>query len=160
MFPPDFGNSTCMISVPLRDVTGAVDTLETLFEATGYSGIFSAEFKLDERDGQFKILEMNCRPWWYIQFAAECGVDVAEMAYRDALEMPLPKVGVYKTGARFVFPYYDRYALRDMHRRGKPVLKEFASSWIGAATPVFSWDDPLPAVSNFVDRVVKKLSLR
>lgn len=160
MFPPDFGNSTCMISVPLGDVAGAVGSIEKLFEATGYCGIFSAEFKLDERDGQFKILEVNCRPWWYIQFAAECGVDVMEMAYRDALEIPLQMVGAYKIGARLVFHYYDRHALRDMRRRGQPILKEFACSWVRAKTPVFSWDDPLPAVSDAGRRIVKKLSLR
>ena len=160
MFPPDFGNSSYMVSVGLEDVAGAVQALETLFEAAGYRGIFSAEFKLDERDRQFKILEVNCRPWWYVQFAAECGVDVVEMAYCDALGMPFPTAKTYKTGVRLVFPYYDFHALQEMRRRGKPVLKEFLSSWIGAKSPLFSWDDPLPAVSDFADRVVKKLSLR
>jgi len=47
--------------------------------------VFSAEFKFDERDGLFKILEVNARPWWYVDFAARCGVDVCRMAYRDAL---------------------------------------------------------------------------
>ena len=160
MYPPDFGNSSYMISIGPETVADAVETLRTLAGTTGYRGILSAEFKLDERDGRFKILEVNCRPWWYIQFAAECGVNVVEMAYRDALEMPLPRCGEYRVGARLVFPRYDRHALFEMRRRGEPILKELARSWIGASNPVFSWDDPMPAVAEVLGWVSGKLASR
>ena len=74
MFPPDFGNSSLMVSIPLDEVAGAIDGVVRLLSGIEYRGIFSAEFKLDSRDGEHKILEMNSRPWWYIGFAARCGV--------------------------------------------------------------------------------------
>ncbi len=85
MFPLDFGNSTCMVSVAADEVAPAVASVERLLAHVGYRGIFSAEFKYDERDGLFKILEVNARPWWYVEFTARCGVDVCTLAYRDAL---------------------------------------------------------------------------
>ena len=76
MSPPDFGNSTLMVSVPLEQTGNAVETLRTLFADIRYQGIFSAEFKRDSRDGTFNLIEVNARPWWYVEFAARCGVDV------------------------------------------------------------------------------------
>ena len=158
MFPPDFGNSSYMISVPPGEVAGAVRTLDKLFEAGEYRGIFSAEFKLDKRDGRFKLLEVNCRPWWYVQFAAECGVNVVDLAYRDALQKPLPEVGAYKIGVRLVYPINDYRALREMRRQGTSVWREVLSSWPGAKDPVFSWDDPLPAVAELMGWLRAKFS--
>jgi len=77
------------------EVGEAIGVVEALFEATRYRGVFSAEFKFDHRDDHFKILEVNCRPWWYVEFAGVCGVDVVEMAYRDALGLPIHTVGPY-----------------------------------------------------------------
>jgi len=158
MYPPDFGNSSYMVSVPLEEVADAVNTLRTLFETARYRGIFSAEFKLDERDGRFKILEVNCRPWWYIQFAAECGVDVVEMAYCDALGLALPPFGAYKAGVRLVFAYYDFQALREARGSGIGVLSGIAGSWPLARTPIFAWDDPGPAIADFGERLKGRLT--
>ena len=76
MYPPDFGDSTYMVSVPLDRVRGAIESLDRLFAHLSYRGVFEAEFKYDDRDGQFKLLEVNARPWYFIGFAAECGVDL------------------------------------------------------------------------------------
>jgi len=62
MHPVDFGNSSCMVSVPPKHVQGAVDSLRRLLREINFHGIFSAEFKLDERDGEYKIIEVNARP--------------------------------------------------------------------------------------------------
>jgi predicted ATP-grasp superfamily ATP-dependent carboligase len=160
MFPPDFGNSSYMISVPLSELAEAVATLETLFVTAEYRGIFSAEFKLDERDGRFKILEVNCRPWWYVQFAAECGVNVVEMAYRDALGHRLTPVAPYEAGVRLVYPYYDSQALKLIRKEGGPALRLMLSSWAGAKSPVFAWDDPAPALGELFERIRARYARR
>jgi predicted ATP-grasp superfamily ATP-dependent carboligase len=158
MYPPDFGNSSYMVSVPLEEVSDAVSTLRVLFETAGYRGIFSAEFKLDERDGRFKILEVNARPWWYIQFAAECGVDVVEMAYCDALGLELPPVPPYKVGTRLVFAYYDFQALKEARGSAIGMLSGIARSWPLARTPIFAWDDPGPAFADLGERFKGRLT--
>jgi len=90
MYPPDFGNSCYMRPVALAEVEEAVASVQKLLSAVSYRGIFSAEFKLDRRDGRYKIIEVNARPWWFIGFAADCSVDTAVMAYLDALEQEVP----------------------------------------------------------------------
>ena len=150
MSPPDFGNSTLMISVPVSETGNAARTLETLFRDIAYRGIFSAEFKRDSREGVFNIIEVNARPWWYVEFAARCGVNVCELAIRDAAGEPVETISDYAVGRRCVFPYYDLEAVRAERAAGRLGLIGWARSWIGPYQPVFRWSDPLPAVGEVV----------
>lgn len=146
MHPPDFGNSSYMVSVGRDQVAAAVTTMQRILESVGYRGVFSAEFKYDERDGLFKVLEVNARPWWYVEFAARCGVDVCGMAYRDALGLKAEPVGEYRVGSSCVFPLYDYGACLQQYREGRLSAGAWARSWLTAQQPVFRWSDPLPAV--------------
>jgi D-aspartate ligase len=146
MYPVDFGNSSFMVSVARADAAPAIESVTRLLTGMSYRGVFSAEFKVDERDGVFKILEVNARPWWYVEFAARCGVDVVALAYDDALGRPSSQVGEYAVGKRLVYPYYDYFACRELVRRGQLTLGAWVHDWIGAWQPVFEWDDPMPVV--------------
>jgi len=148
MNPPDFGNSTLMVSVALGEVASAADSMRTLLSRIRYRGIFSAEFKRDERSNVFNIIEVNARPWWYVEFAARCGVNVCEMALNDALGDRVSTISKYETGRRCVFPYYDLEAARRDRRAGRLNLLGWAASWIGPMQPVFRWSDPAPAVGE------------
>lgn len=150
MSPPDFGNSTLMVSVAVSDTDNASATLKALFADIGYRGIFSAEFKRDPRDGVFNLIEVNARPWWYVEFAARCGVNVCSLAIRDALGEPIETISEYAVGRRCVFPYYDLQAVRAELSAGRLGLLGWARSWLGAYQPVFRWSDPLPAVGEVV----------
>jgi D-aspartate ligase len=142
MYPPDFGNSSYMVSVPLADVEPAGRAIADLLKHLGYRGLFSAEFKQDERDGAFKLLEVNVRPWWYVEFAAQCGVNVPLMMYEDAQGHPVAEASEFLAGETLVYPYYDFFARREA---GVSLVKWFRTC-ITSHQPVFSWDDPWPAV--------------
>jgi len=157
MSPPDFGNSTLMISVPVSETGNAVATLKTLFTDIDYRGIFSAEFKRDPRDGVFKLIEVNARPWWYVEFAARCGVNVCELAIRDALDEPVETISEYVVGRRCVFPYYDLHAVRAELSAGRLAPLGWALSWLGPYQPVFRWSDPLPAISEIATLIGARL---
>jgi predicted ATP-grasp superfamily ATP-dependent carboligase len=148
MNPPDFGNSTLMVSVPLSEVAQASDTLDTLFADIRYRGIFSAEFKRDARDGTFKLIEVNARPWWYVEFAARCGVNVCELAVQDALGEKVSTITEYQAGRVCVFPYYDLAAARVDRSAGRLSALDWMRSWVGSYQPVFRWSDPLPAAGE------------
>ena len=148
MWPPDFGNSSALVSVPLEEVAPAVATLETLLPAVGYRGIFSAEFKRDPRDGLFKILEVNTRVWKFVDFAAGCGVDVCHMAYLDALGLPVEGSRSYDVGSTCVDTYFDRPPCLALHRRGDLGLIAWARSWLGARWITFAADDPWPGLAS------------
>ncbi len=148
MYPPDFGNSSAMVSVPPAEASPAVESITGLLAALGYRGPFSAEFKQDARDDVFRLLEVNARMWWYVEFAARCGVNVPRLAWQDALGGPVAPVAGYATGRRCVYPYYDWHATRTW-RGGSPTrMVRWAAAALAADQPVFRWGDPLPALAE------------
>lgn len=62
--PPDFGNATTYaetVQIPLL-----YEEALRLLKAIGYTGVCEVEFKFDERDQQYKLLEVNPRTWkWH-----------------------------------------------------------------------------------------------
>ena len=146
MYPQKLGNSTFIESVPLHDLHGAVLPLEYLLEKISYRGVFSAEFKFDERDGAFKLIEINARPWWYVEFASRCGVDVCTMAYRDALGLPVDAVEDYEVGRRCVFALNDLRGWREQRHGSNANLWSLFWSWLNSDSTPFHWNDPAPAL--------------
>ncbi len=160
MWPFDFGNSSCTMSVPGQEVAEGAALLNRLLRNLDYHGIFSAEFKVDERTGRFNLLEVNTRPWWYVGFAAACKVDVCRLAYQDALGLPQDPVPAYPTGRRCVYLPSDWPACLELYRTGRLSLVDWLRSWIPVRTLVHAWDDPLPGMSNLANLTAEMLSRR
>ena len=147
MYPRPLGNSTFMQSVPLDAVAGAVAPLQYLLESLSYRGVFSAEFKYDARDGFFKLLEINARPWWYIEVPAAAGIDICRMAYLDALGLDIEPALTYKAGHRFGYPFADLRAWRELQKTEGLNFWSWLASWGGASVTPFAWNDPMPALA-------------
>jgi predicted ATP-grasp superfamily ATP-dependent carboligase len=111
-----------------------------------------AEFKYDERDGEFKLLEVNARPWYFIGFAADCGVDFCAMAYRDALGLEVHPVVSYEAG-RHCIVGADRFGCWRQFRKGRLGAWAWLRSWIGARQLLFSWDDPVPGFARLLQHL-------
>jgi predicted ATP-grasp superfamily ATP-dependent carboligase len=166
MNPPDFGNSSCMISVPIEEVGPAIPPLEGLLQGLRFRGIFSVEFKRDSEDGAFKLLDLNARPWWYIEFAFQCGMNMPRLAYRDALRLPVDAIPDYRAGRRCVFIQRDWGACRRLFKMGELSRRAWVRDWLWSEKAIAAWDDPLPAfwdaamlVSRRVDRVLPRTGI-
>jgi predicted ATP-grasp superfamily ATP-dependent carboligase len=159
MFPVSFGNSSHMVTVPPSAAERAVANIVKLLTGIGFRGMFSAEFKRDPRDGEFKLLEVNGRPWWYVGFAVDCGVDVPLLACRDALGLDVKTISGYRTGVRCVLLHLDMRAFIHEHRERGLTFSAWLRSVVGARSTVFSWEDPRPAVWLLAG-MIKTTSLR
>jgi predicted ATP-grasp superfamily ATP-dependent carboligase len=157
MYPRDFGNSTYHVTVPLEEVGDALQHLTRLLSGVGFRGIFSAEFKRSGRDGELKILEVNVRPWWYVHFAATCGVNVCELAHREARGLDLEPLDDYRTGERCVLLGADIRAFLDQRREDGISLRSLLGSWRGAAGVVFSSRDPLPGLVHLKQVAARRI---
>ena len=153
MFPAAFGNSTHMVTVSPTSCPQAVTDIIRLLRELGFHGTFSAEFKLDPRDGVFRLLEVNGRPWWYIGFAADCGVDVVRLAYREAVGLDLQTVSGYRTGVRCVLLHLDIRAFLHERRERDLGFGTWLASVVGARSTVFEWQDPRPAAHFVIDGI-------
>jgi predicted ATP-grasp superfamily ATP-dependent carboligase len=161
--PPDFGNSSYCSSIAPGDLSTAIDSLGTLLAQLSYRGIFSAEFKRDARDGRFKLLEVNTRAWWYVEFAARCGVNVCRMAWQDANELPVGRaVGHYRVGAGCVNLHGDIQSVLLRRGTGTIPLRRALGQWARAYFHVFRIRDPWPGLSllweGIGQRIMKAIS--
>ena len=99
--PRGFG--TCRVG-EARWRDDVVEQALTLLGALGYHGIAQTEFRLDPRDGRFKLMEVNPRLWQWHGLARACGVDLPRIAYLDVLGRPQRPVrsGPQHDGRRWV----------------------------------------------------------
>ncbi len=148
MDPPRLANTCSDVTIPLADVEDCLPALRTLLVELGYRGIFNVEFKLDERDGRFKIIEVNPRPFWLIGHIAKAGLDLPWLAYLDALELPVRAPAPYRPGRYGMYEIPDATAIvrawSHFRRPEGPVLEP----WLRGDRALFWWRDPLPAVSG------------
>ncbi|MGH8161180.1 MAG: hypothetical protein ACRESR_03340 [Gammaproteobacteria bacterium] len=147
IYPPDFGNSSYSESIPLTEIPAAEAHLRELLAQLDYRGIFSAEFKRDARDGQLRILEVNIRSWWYVEFAARCGVNVCRMVYDDARGERVEKVSRhYRVSAGCLYFPGDIKAVFGARRRELGPWRRIVGQWARAHFLAFLPSDPLPGV--------------
>lgn len=57
----------------------------------GYYGMADIEFKWDARAGTYTLLDINPRPWLWINLPTACGVNLPYAAYLDALGQPIDR---------------------------------------------------------------------
>ena len=151
MFPVDFGNSSMTVTVSPDTASDALESLDTLLTGLRYRGAFNAEFKRDPRDGVAKLIEMNCRPWWFIDFAAHCGIDVSLMIYQDALGLDIATVDGYAIGERCGVLVDDIKAYRALRGSGELSFADWVGSWGRATSSTFEADDPLPTLASLAE---------
>jgi predicted ATP-grasp superfamily ATP-dependent carboligase len=78
--PPEFGLPRVVVS---RDVPEIVAPARRILQELGYTGYSCTEFKLDPRDGVYKLLEVNGRVNRSILHPLGCGINFPWMMYRD-----------------------------------------------------------------------------
>jgi predicted ATP-grasp superfamily ATP-dependent carboligase len=147
MDPPRLANTCSDVTIALDEVAGCLPALRTILAATDYRGIFNIEFKLDERDGQFKVIELNPRPFWLIGHIARAGLDLPWLSYLDAQGLPLPEPGPYQIGRYGMYEVPDATAILRAWRHGRRPEGSVLGPWLHGDRALFWWRDPWPAFS-------------
>ncbi len=86
-FPYQFGRSSTYVETV--DVPILEDYSTRFLRASHYYGLVEMEYKLDPRDGQYKLLDVNARTWGYHSLGARSGVDFSHMLYEDQMGRPV-----------------------------------------------------------------------
>ncbi|MFZ0646260.1 MAG: hypothetical protein WA690_25415 [Candidatus Acidiferrales bacterium] len=87
--PPEFGRAATFVeSIDLP----AVEELTLKFlRAINYYGLAEVEYKLDPRDGKYKLLDVNARTWGFHALGSPAGVDFSYLLYADQIGDPVKK---------------------------------------------------------------------
>jgi predicted ATP-grasp superfamily ATP-dependent carboligase len=81
---------------------GIVHTGTKFMKDLGYHGIGVVEMKKDPRDGLYKVLEVNARPWTQLWLVTCSGMNLPYMAYCDAIGEQMEKVAGYREGLKWL----------------------------------------------------------
>ncbi len=147
-YPVDFGVGTMMESV--HDAELAELGLR-FFRALEWRGPGSIEFKRDDRDGAWKLIELNPRLWQQHGLAAACGVNFPLVQYRDLTGDTEPAAG-WRLGVRWIDEFRDVRSAWDHMRAGRLTLWEWTRSLSGVRDfALMSADDPRPFLAALAD---------
>jgi predicted ATP-grasp superfamily ATP-dependent carboligase len=119
---------------------------QRFLRAIDYYGLVELEYKLDPRDGKFKLLDVNARTWGYHTLGASAGVDFPYMLFSDQMGLPVtrakarPGVGWVRTTTDIPTVFLEGLA-------GSLSVGGYLSSLKSCRTEaVFSVSDPLPGI--------------
>ncbi|MEO6889400.1 MAG: ATP-grasp domain-containing protein [Ktedonobacteraceae bacterium] len=147
-YPIDYGLGSSFVEA--IEIPALFAPAEQLLRFMGVTGMVEVEFKHDLRDNQYKLLDINVRPWGWHTLCIACGLDFPAIQYRDSQGYaPVP-----------IKPHYDHHWIRCLTdvpagwqeiRAGITRPQAYLRSLLGKTVfSVFAWHDPLPALGDGV----------
>jgi len=128
-----------------------------MVERVGYTGLAMFEYKLDTENGDWRLLEVNARPWGSLPLPVALGVDFPYFLYRLLVDGVAEPQAAYQPdiyGRNFIPDLWQlRSALAAQARHPLRALRHLGA-WLGEFTRVLTgrekqdlWvrDDPRPA---------------
>jgi D-aspartate ligase len=129
-----------------------------LLNSVKYRGLVGVEFKLDPRDDKHKLIEVNARWGLWDGLGAYCGVDLAHIAYLDALGKKVEPVSTYRAGKKWFSLDRDLSAFLQYRKEGSLNLRNWlATLSFSMMHACFAWDDLRPSlklVKNNLDKLM------
>jgi D-aspartate ligase len=151
-------NTQKVVQVPAAYGTGCIvqsTYRPELFEPTirllqqmRYSGVAEVEYKWDAAAGQYKLIEINPRPWDQHRLGNAIGVDLIYLAYCDHASLAVPPVRTHHVTHKWIAE--DVFAitlLRLLWRRDGSLMELCRAAQGRRVFAVWSSDDPLPGVA-------------
>jgi D-aspartate ligase len=146
--PMDFGHATTFaesVCIPELERLGS-----RFLASIRYQGLCEVEFIMDERDGLYKLLEVNPRIWGWHTLAIRAGVNLPYFQYLQALGRPVCAPSP-RTGVKWIRLVTDVATSFSEIAKGRLSLRHYLESLKGDKEwDVFSLNDPLPFFGEIV----------
>jgi len=158
-----------VITYPVQGGPGAVNRTtddpllrrlgQRLLDNLGWHGPAQVEFRLDPRDEQYKLLEINPKFWGTLPLAMAAGIDFAQMACELAYYDNVESAFDYQVDVTYRWLFSgELYALSQQPTRKR--LRQFLS--FRQADTYYDWDmrDPLPDLARAIASIGTTLFAR
>ena len=145
-YPIDYGlNSSFVEAIEVPELLAPT---ERLLRFMGLSGMVEVEYKYDFRTKEYKLLDINVRPWGWHALCRPCGLDFPYIQYCDALgQSPVAIAPNYCHC--WVRLLTDIPAGMQEMRAGITTPGAYVRSLTGSTVlSVFDWSDLLPAIGD------------
>jgi predicted ATP-grasp superfamily ATP-dependent carboligase len=158
-YPIDYGLGSSFVEAV--ELPALYPLAEKLLNFMGVSGMAEVEFKLDPRDGQYKLLDINLRPWGWHSLCIACGLDLPYLQYRQALGLANEPPAAIRYGVRWLRLLTDLPAGLQEIRAGLTTPLAYLRSLLGPTTfSVFSLTDPLPTLGDLLVALLRASHLQ
>ncbi|MDA0917888.1 MAG: hypothetical protein O2945_02335 [Planctomycetota bacterium] len=124
--PPGFGSASLADACQNEDV---VRLSGKFLRDIGYRGVCGTEFKFDERDSQYKMVEVNPRQTLWFALIDAAGIPLNYYAYCDLAGLPLPDAGSLRDGTKWILFEKDLITSIGYILKGKLGLFRWLSSY-------------------------------
>ena len=142
--PMDFGHATTYAETV--DIPELEEIARKILGAMGYYGLSEVEFMLDPRDGRYKLIEVNARPWGWHTLAIAAGVDLPYLLYQDMLGINVKQNGFAKD-AKWIRLVTDIPTAIGEVLKGRMKVSDYFNSLKGKKQfAALSVTDPLPFI--------------
>ena len=144
--PSDFGRASTHVET--ADVPMLEELSERFLRAVDYYGLVEVEYKLDERDGQYRLLDFNARTWGYHGLGRLAGVDFPYLLFLDQVGESAPRSRA-RPGVVWTRLLTDVPTAVLEIARGRLGFAEYLRSLARTdGEAVFSSRDPLPGLAE------------
>jgi D-aspartate ligase len=143
-YPINFGyTSTFVHSI---EHAGIEEAAIRFLRSIHYTGMVEIEFKYDERDLKYKILDVNARTWTWQALGRLAGVDFAHIMYRVAMGEQVPET---RGHAGVAWMHFSRDVIAAMQEIfiGRLKLRDYLKSLrMPTEYAAYAQDDPMPGL--------------
>jgi predicted ATP-grasp superfamily ATP-dependent carboligase len=151
-WPAEYGSPSAVRSKWVPEVVAAT---RALLKATRYDGVACAEYKRDETDGRYKLMEVNVRHNLSGALAPSCGVDFPWLQYELITGSEIEFPSTFSEGMYWVDSLRDlRHLAREPWRHSRSLLEFFAPYYRRGVDARAAWRDLTP----FVDATLQRLA--
>jgi predicted ATP-grasp superfamily ATP-dependent carboligase len=146
-YPPNFGVASLAMSCHQPEVA---ELGMKFMNGLGYKGIASVGFKRDERDGEWKLIELNARTWMAHELSDGAGIPLVYLQYLDLTGRPKPELKDFRDGVRWWDGMMDIDSFYRLRRRGEMTCGQWLRSWLGSDIySHYAPDDRLPVLYRY-----------
>jgi predicted ATP-grasp superfamily ATP-dependent carboligase len=149
--PPFFGSPRVLVS---KDIPEIIEPGRLLLKRLGYSGFSCMEFKRDERDGIFKLMEINCRANKTGSLDVYCGINFPWIQYKHLVfgEIEQQKNRGFKENVYWIDAAKDMVMFFTARKDEGYSLKEYVKPYLGEKVfGILSLKDPIPFLKRCVN---------
>jgi predicted ATP-grasp superfamily ATP-dependent carboligase len=144
--PPEFGRAATFVESV--DLPIAKEMTVEFLRAIHYYGLAEVEYKLDHRDGKYKLLDVNARTWGFHALGSPAGVDFSYLLYADQVGIPVEETRG-RSGVGWIRMVTDVPTSLGGIFAGRLGVGEYVKSLRDfSVESVFSGEDPLPSLAE------------
>jgi predicted ATP-grasp superfamily ATP-dependent carboligase len=144
--PTDLGRSSTFVETV--EQAELAEPSARFLQEIDYYGLAELEYKLDEADGQYKLLDVNARTWGYHSIGVVAGVDFPLLVHLDQFGLEVAEAEA-RPGVRWVRLITDLAAAVPELARRRLTVRDYVGSLRQIESEAsFARDDRRPALAE------------